>query len=315
MALFTGTAAVACFLLQAPFAPAARGRGGALQGPGSERIAPLEAAIEKLRPLHKALGKPRPGDWLSIHPEPGQTFREYIRSNPTRPTGKRRVIYIQPLGEFTPAQRKIVNLTADFLGRYFGLPAKVKDPLPLSLVPDSARRIHPTWGDRQILTTYVLDKILRPRLPDDATVYLALTASDLWPGMGWNFVFGQASLRERVGVWSLYRNGDPEAGREAFRLCLVRTLKTAAHEVGHMFSLPHCTAYRCNMNGSNSRAENDRRPLWLCPECTAKVCWATGADPVERYERLAEFCKAHGLEEEAEFYRRSLAALGVGPTK
>ena len=49
-----------------------------------------------------------------------------------------------------------------------------------------------------------------PRRPEDAVAVLGLTTSDLWPGEGWNFVFGQASLRDRIGVWSLYRFGDPE---------------------------------------------------------------------------------------------------------
>ncbi len=71
----------------------------------------------------------------------------------------------------------------------------------------------------------MLDKVLRRRLPDDACVFLALTASDLWPGAGWNFVFGQALLRERVGVWSIYRNGDPTESDDAYRLCLRRTIK------------------------------------------------------------------------------------------
>jgi hypothetical protein len=67
------------------------------------------------------------------------------------------------------------------------------------------------------------------------------------------------------------------------------------------------------MCGSNNREEADRRPLALCPECAAKVCWATGADPVERYRRLAEFCKRVGLEDEAVFYGKCLAALGGAP--
>ncbi len=46
---------------------------------------------------------------------------------------------------------------------------------------------------------------------------LALTTSDLWPGEGWNFVFGQASLSERVGVWSLHRLGNPQI---EFTTCL-----------------------------------------------------------------------------------------------
>jgi len=272
----------------------------------------LRPVMEKLRPLHRKLGKPKPGDWLAVHDEPGQTFEQYRRARPARPVGKRNTIYIQPLGEFTPSQRKIVSLTADFMGRYFGLPVKVCDDLPLSLIPKKARRVHPTWGVKQILSIYVLDRVLKPRLPKDAAAYLAFTASDLWPGRGWNFVFGQASLSERVGVWSIHRNGDPDRNEAAFRLCLLRTLKTATHETGHMFGMRHCTAYECNMCGSNHRAESDRRPLALCPECLAKLCWATGANPVERYETLSEFCKATGLNEERKFYQRSLSALESG---
>ncbi len=269
----------------------------------------LHEMMDRLRPLHRRLGTPRPGDWLAMHPEPGQTFRQYIASHPVTPRGKRRVVIIQPLGDFTTSQRKIITLTADFMGRYFNLPVRTRRDLPMSLIPERARRVHPSWGVKQILTTYVLDEVLRPRLPDDAAACLALTATDLWPGAGWNFVFGQASLRERVGVWSIHRNGDPDERAAAFRRCLLRTIKTATHETGHMFSMHHCTAYECNMCGSNSRAESDRRPLICCPECMAKVCWATRTDPVERYEKLVAFCEEHGLKAEAACYRKSLEVL------
>jgi len=269
----------------------------------------ITAAMEKLRPLHKKLGKPRPGDWLSRFRERGQTFKEFVASQRHPLRGKRRIIYIQPLGNFTPTQRKIINLTAEFVGIYFNLPVKIEKDLPLSLVPPSARRRHPAWGMEQILTTYVLEKILLPRLPEDAAAYLGLTTSDLWPGEGWNFVFGQALLAQPVGVWSIYRNGDPDESDAAFRLCLLRTMKTAAHEIGHMFGMMHCIAYQCNMCGSNSREESDRRPIALCPECVAKVWWFTGADPVRRYEKLAEFCRKNGLVAEAQFYEKSIAAL------
>jgi archaemetzincin len=275
--------------------------------PGRENQ--LRKATEKLRPLHMRLGRPRPGDWLDQHPEPGQTFSQYVASNPVIPTTRRRVIYVQPLGDFSKTQRKIIILTVDFMGRYFGLPVKVQEDIPLSVLPGTARRVHPSWGDRQILTTYVLERVLRPALPGDAVAYIAFTTSDLWPGRGWNFVFGQASLRERVGVWSIYRNGNPDASADAFRLCLLRTIKTATHEMGHMLSMLHCTAYECNMCGSNHREESDRRPLALCPECVAKIWWAARTDPIERYRKLAAFCRAHGLEAEQRFYEKSLDAL------
>ncbi|NIM16921.1 MAG: hypothetical protein GTO45_33555 [Candidatus Aminicenantes bacterium] len=269
----------------------------------------LKKVIKKLRPLHKPLEKPKPGDWLAEHPEPGQTFTEYLRYNPVTPQGKRHVIYIQPLGDFTGTQRKIVTLTADFMGRYFNLPVKIKEDLPMSLVPEKARRTHPYWGMKQILTGYVLAYILKPRLPEDAAAYIAFTVSDLWPGRGWNFVFGQASIRERVGVWSIYRNGDPEKSQADFQLCLLRTMKTASHETGHMFSMLHCTLYQCNMCGSNHREESDRRPITLCPECLAKLCWATRSHPIERYKKLSEFFEKNGFKQEVDFCKRSIQAL------
>jgi archaemetzincin len=270
----------------------------------------LRRIIRRLAPLHRKLGKPRPGDWLDRFDEPGQTFAQYLACRPVTPRGRRRVIYIQPLGSFTKAQRRLVTLTGEYLALFYNVPVKVNDDLPLSIIPDRARRVHPTWGDKQILSPYVLDEVLRPRLPEDAAACIALTTSDLWPGKGWNFVFGQASLVHRVGVWSLYRKGDAGGDAAARRLCLLRTLKTAAHEVGHMFSLRHCTAYECCMCGSNSLGESDRRPLALCPQCLAKVCWACRADPIARLRALADFCREHGLARQAAFYDREVGALG-----
>jgi len=273
---------------------------------GEDRLPAIRAAMEKLRPLATKMGKPSLGDWLAHHKEAGQTFEEYLASQPTGPTKERRTIYVQPLGDFTKPQRRIITLTADFMGRYFALPVKVQADLPLSLIPARARRVHPSWGVKQVLTSCVRDEVLKPRLPKDAVAYIAFTASDLWPGEGWNFVFGEASLSERVGVWSIFRNGDPET---ELKLCLLRTIKTATHETGHMFGMYHCLLYECNMCGSNNRPESDRRPLGCCPECVAKLWWITGADPVERYRTLAEFCREQGLAPEQESYEKAVKAI------
>lgn len=273
-------------------------------------VAEIKAVMQRLRPLHRALAPVHPGDWLAHHREPGETFAQYLKAHPAGPDRRRRIIYVQPIGEFSASQRKALDVAADFMARYFCLPVKVTERLPLSVIPPHAKRVHPSWGDHQLLTTYILDRVLKPRLPRDAVSYLGLTASDLWPGRGWNFVFGQASLDERVGVWSIYRNGDPEGGPQSFRLFMLRTLKTAVHETGHMLSMQHCTAYECNMCGSNSRVEADRRPIALCPECLGKLLWATSCDPVARYRGLAELCARHGLKAEEQLYRRLLQAAG-----
>jgi hypothetical protein len=88
-----------------------------------------------------------------------------------------------------------------------------------------------SWGGPQVLTGYILHGVLEQEQPADALPYLAVTASDLWPGPGWIFVFEEANLRHRTGVWSIHRNGDPG---EDSTPCLRRTLGTASHELCHV---------------------------------------------------------------------------------
>ncbi len=272
----------------------------------------LLPVIETLKPFHKTLGKPKPGEWLAKYEENGQTFKQYLDYNPVRPTEKRKTIYILPIGKFSKKQRKIIDLTAEFMKTFYRLPVKTLKGIDDSTIPKSARRVHPEWGDKQFLSTYILNDVLVRRLPKDGVVVLGLTATDLWPGQGWNFVFGQAAIRRRVGVWSIYRNGDADGTQAEFNLCLLRTVKTAVHETGHMFSMLHCTAYECGMCGSNSRTESDARPLGFCPECMAKVCWLTDADPINRFEALAAFCKTHQLNDDFKFYDAQVNLLKKG---
>lgn len=286
--------------------------GRAMEATGEPAVGKIRQTAAKIEPLHEKKRPPGPRDWLAQHTEAGQSFDQYLKSNPNRPTATRTKLYVQPLGEFSERQQRLVEETAELMSRFYNLPVETLEPLGLELIPPVARRTHAEWGDKQILTTFVLDKLLKPRRPKDAVAMLALTTSDLWPGENWNFVFGQASLSERVGVWSLYRYGDAEDGRpnNPFRR---RLFKVALHETGHMFGMPHCTAYDCCMNGSNHLAEMDTRPMWLCPQCVQKVWWACGADPVARYRKLAEFAAQHGLAKEAEFWRRSQERLAGSP--
>jgi archaemetzincin len=151
--------------------------------------------------------------------------------------------------------------------------------------------------------------VLKQHRPTNALAYIAFTSSDLWPGEGWNFVFGQASLNERVGVWSIYRNGDPAESADAFKLCLSRTMKTATHETGHILGIQHCTAFHCNMNGSNNRAESDRGLLRMCPVCLRKVCWNLQVEPEKYLRELEKFSEENDFEDEAKWYRTAREVL------
>jgi archaemetzincin len=166
---------------------------------------------------------------------------------------------------------------------------KVHRTVKLEDVPARAKRKHPVLGMEQMKTTYVLDELLKPDRPKDALAYIAFTSSDLYPQDDWNYVFGQASLRDRTGVWSLYRNGDPAESDKAFLLCLRRTLSTASHETGHILTIQHCIANECNMNGANnlpgpaispcspfppkppSRARFDRLEFPVCRPCWSRL--------------------------------------------
>lgn len=252
------------------------------------------------------------GDWLDSQKEAGETFEEYLASNPTLPTDERRTIYIQPIGTFDAEQRRAIRLTADYMRAFYNLPVKLNADRALGNVPKNKQRKIEYRNNLQIRTSYFLDDVLPKILPKDAAALIAFTNYDLYPGDTWAFVFGQATFSERVGVWSLYQFRQP--GRKTdFNLLLDRTLKVAMHETGHMFSMKHCTKYECLMSGTNHLAETDRRPLDNCPECMAKLAWATKYDPVERYEKLASFWEKNGRAAEARSMREKAKAIdGAG---
>ncbi len=236
---------------------------------------------------------PQPGDWLAEHDEAGQTYDQFVAARPNRPGAGRRTIYIVPLGDLGRAAPPL-DLLADFTRAHFQLPVRV---LPAIAVGDIKAQTRRHDSRMQMLATDVLEH-LRSILPADAYCLVGLTAVDLYPEPSWSFVFGMASFRERVGVYSIARY-HPSSGRDAASWVRSRALKVMAHEIGHMFGMEHCTSYECVMNGSNHLAETDRRPMNLCPVCLRKLFHAVGFAPGRRYRELTRFFAGHGLETEA----------------
>lgn len=269
----------------------------------------IRSSMQLIASIHESKKAIRPGDWLEDHQESGQSFEQYLSSVGVRLCTRYGAMYIQPLGEFTEPEKELVNATVSFMERFFGMSVKLLESRSLNNLPKSAMRTHPEWKVHQVLSTYLLDNVLKPRRPKDAIAVLGLTSTDLWPGKNWNFVFGQASLTDRVGVWSFYRNGNLLGTKTEKLSFLRRTIKTAVHETGHMLGIPHCIAYECGMNGSNNLEESDRQLLEFCPECQAKVSWACGGDWEKRYEELFHFANESGLKAEGEFWKKSLVAL------
>jgi archaemetzincin len=215
---------------------------------------------------------------------------------------RRKKIYVLPVGDFNPSQKKIEQSVENFLGIFFNLPVETVPTIALADIPQHARRKNPVTGQEQILTRYVMEEKIFPVLPQDTAAYLAFTATDLWTGEGSNFVFGEASGDDPVGIWSMARYGDPSQDKAVYQKCLLRALKVATHETGHIFGLMHCTRYACGMNGYNSLAEEDRHPLAFCPECVVKLTWVTKTDLIDHCRRVAQFLREHELSEEAKPY-------------
>jgi archaemetzincin len=227
---------------------------------------------------------------------------------PARKSQRWHTIYLTMIGEFTPDQERVVDVTAAYLACFFDAPVRRRQRVPLVAIPAEAQREHPLRAHRQLLATYIIHHLLLPDRPEDALANLAITASDLWSEGGWTFVFGEASYG--AAVWSISRFGDPSQGRDAYLLCLQRSLGTATHETGHVLGMDHCIEYECSMNGCNSLDESDRKPLHLCPPCLRKLCWNLQVTPQGYLRRLQEFMQTHGFQEEADWYHEAILGLG-----
>lgn len=275
---------------------------------------PIEATMANIRPLFTRKLPARAGDWLSEHREAGQSYREFRVQVPKRAVDSFDRIRVVPVGPLSAGQQAVLDVTTAFLKPFFGLPLELDPAVPLASIPEDAQRVFTIAGARQLLTSYLLnDTLMKRRQPRDAAV-LGITAMDLWPGAGWNFVFGQASLAERVGIWSMARNGDADGEPFMRRLCALRTVMTATHETGHMFGIRHCIAYECGMNGSNSAAERDRQPLEFCPECQGKLWWTLNVDPLARSRALESQAHQQKFDEAAGTFARQSRALYSGAT-
>ncbi|HYF00785.1 MAG TPA: archaemetzincin [Planctomycetota bacterium] len=228
---------------------------------------------------------PKPGEWLHHFKEEPQTADHYRASCANRRSKDRSVFYLQPLGDVGDRHGETLDRMRAYAEAFFGVPARRLDPIPL--FPEAHQPSRDQHNASMIIAR------LADRVPADALVYAGITDADLFsPGL--RFVFGQGSLQNRCGVYSLKRYATPDPA-----LFLRRALKLMSHEAGHILSIGHCVFFRCVMQGANHLEEDDGHPMHLCPVDLEKLCWNTGVDPRARYERLGAFYRAAGLEAEA----------------
>jgi archaemetzincin len=254
------------------------------------------------------LAKPVEGDWLFSHKEKGQTFEQYQKSKHIVPTEDSNIIYIRPIGSFNSLQNKQIDLLREYLEIYFQLKTKTLETISNDIIPDSARRIG-YEDNEQFLAGYILDSVLKKEKPLNRIALMGLTEVDLFPKPEWNFVFGLASYRDKVGVSSIYRLQDGKLTSENFDLCLSRLLKISSHEIGHMFGLHHCINASCVMNGTNSMYETDKNPIRLCSVCQRKLNSCIKYDNKKRLIDLEKYFKKNDLVTELQLIKKDLAGI------
>lgn len=250
-----------------------------------------------------------PSNLAAAQREKPQSLGNYRAGVRIRPTQERRTIVLQPLGEYSEREMKVLELLCEYTAIFFQLPARIEKPTPLELPGKRLHRIVPIGNrhgtyDKQYNGDTVMMELLAPRLPDDALLYLGVTMADLYCEQ-LSYVFGVASLEKRVGVYSLCRYYPEFWGQRRSEGDDVKGLRLACkvlnHETGHIFGLRHCVFYRCSMNYSNSLAEADATPIHYCPVCHRKLLWNIGFEALRRYTALQEFYQRNGLAQEAEW--------------
>lgn len=263
---------------------------------------------------HRPMPAATPGCWR-LGPgrrEQRHSLEDYIARNPMQAEEGEDRIVLQPLGDFTRAQRAVLETMRRYASVFFDCKVTIAPDRPL---PTNRQRERRSGGRRWVQSHSVtlMDRVLSPNMPAGAICYLGITMSDLYPEAGWNYVFGQAYLHRRFGVYSLARYEASFWGEKptaASRLQLLRrSCQVLVHETGHMFSIEHCLHAACTMNGSNSLEESDSQPLWLCPVCASKLTWNRGFDPLARYQKLDGFFREIGLTAEADWYRARAAEM------
>ncbi|XP_046566265.1 LOW QUALITY PROTEIN: uncharacterized protein LOC124274932 [Haliotis rubra] len=282
--------------------------------------------------------------WLSTRKVTGMKHRFVSKGTTMKqkyPEGK---IYIVPVGNFDGKSGIVFDDLVDYANRFLCLPVAVLPEMKLEFSKDQlflteeasvhpsgrksrARRAnidiryHSKSKHLQIDVVSVLRE-LRRKIPQDALCVIGLTMHDLYGDDTDLFVAGMAAGNHNVAVFSVLRY-DPRltfskefwydikqtekvSDQDRQRLVLQRSCKLVVHEINHLLGIDHCIYFDCCMNGSGHLAEDFRQPMHLCPVDLHKLEVLTGMDVTDRYKKLLEFYKKHGMESEAAWVERRI---------
>ncbi len=92
-------------------------------------------------------------------------------------------------------------------------------------------------------------------VPNYVHCVLSILSDDTYPKSDWNFVFGLASYKKRVGVFSFARfnpkfwDEEGPTNLDLDNYLLYRACNTLINEICNIFGITHCIFYSCLMNG------------------------------------------------------------------
>ncbi|TCD10749.1 matrixin family metalloprotease [Pedobacter frigidisoli] len=240
------------------------------------------------------LQMPKRGEWRYNHNETPQTLEDFVNAKPLTPNQQQKIIYLKPIGNFSPLQLKQIEYTRSYMALFFQLKTVILDKVGNVVIPKNARRIGPE-NHEQLFAPYVRDSVVMLNKPAGGIVIMGITEMDLYPDKKWNFVFGLASYQKGVAVSSTFRLQHGPLSERNYRLSSTRLLKVSAHEIGHMFGLSHCLYAQCLMNGTNSMKETDKSILRLCSHCQRKLNSTLKYNNENRLAQLIAFSRENKM--------------------
>ncbi len=168
-------------------------------------------------------------------------------------------VYVQPLGYLNT---RLVGRVCLSLKEHLGVEPIL---LPRAAVGDTAfdagRRQHQT---RALLAQLWASLVARG---DDAAKIVGVIDEDIFVPV-LSFVFGAAQLGKQAALVSMKRlRQEYYGGARSADLLERRLYKELAHEVLHLYGLPHCPSPDCLMHKADDVTGVDRKAEALCESC------------------------------------------------
>lgn len=165
-------------------------------------------------------------------------------------------ILISPIGINEPS---LLEELVEKVAGIFGYPVNINDLLKDIEFAYSPER-------HQYNSTLIINK-LSEISPADCLKVLAICKKDLFIPI-LTHVFGEAQLNGRSCIVSIYRLKDTKAFLNPEGVFAERVIKEAVHELGHTFSIRHCSDNSCVMHYCRSLNDVDKKDIRMCRYCS-----------------------------------------------